>query len=496
MLSVDVSAIAFAASLLVVGLALFWISGLKDLKFPPGPKQIPVAGCALVMPTKNEHQTFSKWADEFGRIVGLKVFGQRLVLLNTSEVATELLNARNSIYSHRPDFPMLEMMSFPKWNVGIMNTGSIHRSARQMLGQSMNSKAIHLYHDIMANEVRCLLKYIRDSPSEYARHLRRLNANIILRVFYGVQPDRVETENLVTLNNKLLDATSLAGAPLAYLVNTFPILKYWPRFLPGGSFKADVEVGSRLVEELFTIPIFPVDTKETMPFLSMYSSDKSQHDLARSVAATAFSAGVETSTSMLLSFVLAMVHYPDVQRKAQAEIDAKLSGILPTVKDRLNTLPYVDAILSECFRWAPPGHLGLPHCLSQDDSIDGYHLPRGTVVLPNIWNILHDSRRHSNPMEFMPERFLGANPESDPREHVYGYGRRLCPGRYLAEDNLWLAMASMLALFNFRMASGANGQPISPAIEFTSGVMNRPRDFKCLIESRSLEASGLVLHKS
>lgn len=387
MLSIDVSATAFAASFVVVGLALFWTSGFRDLKFPPGPKRIPVAGCALVMPTRNEHQTFSRWADEFGRIVGLKVFGQRLVLLNTSEVATELLNTRSSIYSYRPNFPMLEMMSFPKWNVGIMNTGSTHRSARKILSQSMNPKAIHLYHDIMANEVRCLLKYIRDSPSEYARHLRRLNANIILRIFYGVQPDRVETENLVTLNNKLLDATSLAGAPLAYLVNTFPILKYWPRFLPGGSFKADVEVGSRLVEELFTIPIIPVNTKETMtmPFLSMHIGDKSQRNLARSVAATAFSAGVETSTSMLLSFVLAMVLYPDVQRKAQSEIDARLSGALPTVKDRLDTLPYMDAILSECFRWAPPGHLGLPHCLSQDDSINGYLLPRGTMVLPNIW---------------------------------------------------------------------------------------------------------------
>ncbi len=190
MYSIDVSAIAFAASLVVVGLTLFWKLGFKDLEFPPGPKRVPVAGCALVMPTKNEHQTFSKWADEFGRIVGLKVFGQRLVLLNTSEVATELLNTRSSIYSHRPDFPMLEMyatlpsshlgltiifcrMSFPKWNVGIMNTGSTHRSARKMLGQSMNPKAIHLYRDIMANEVRCLSKYIRDSPSEYARHLRR-----------------------------------------------------------------------------------------------------------------------------------------------------------------------------------------------------------------------------------------------------------------------------------------------------------------------------------
>ncbi len=189
MLFAHVSVIASVVSVVVVGFTLFFRLGLRDYKFPPGPKRVPVAGCALVMPTKNEHQTFSKWADEFGRIVGLKVFGQRLVLLNTSEVATELLNTRSSIYSHRPDFPMLEMyvalpsshlwpndhcrMSFPKWNVGIMNTGSTHRSARQMLGQSMNPKAIHLYHDIMTNEVRRLLKYVRNSPSEFARHIRR-----------------------------------------------------------------------------------------------------------------------------------------------------------------------------------------------------------------------------------------------------------------------------------------------------------------------------------
>ncbi|KAK0235098.1 cytochrome P450, partial [Armillaria nabsnona] len=216
------SVIAFVVSVVVVGFTLFFRLRLRDYKFPPGPKRVPVAGCALVMPTKNEHQTFSKCADEFGRIVGLKVFGQRLVLLNTSEVATELLNTRSSIYSHRPDFPMLEMMSFPKWNVGIMNTGSTHPSARQMLGQSMNPKAIHLYHDIMTNEVRRLLKYVRNSPSEFARHIRHANANVILRIFYGVQPGRAETENLVTLNNRLLDATSLAGAPLSYLVNTFP----------------------------------------------------------------------------------------------------------------------------------------------------------------------------------------------------------------------------------------------------------------------------------
>ncbi|KAK0200672.1 cytochrome P450 [Desarmillaria ectypa] len=471
MLVIEIAAgITSALTLTVLSFVLLR-KPVSAVKFPPGPTGFPIAGCAFLMPTQNEHKTFCRWAEDFGRIVGLRIFGKKIVLLNTSEVASKLLNMRGSVYSNRPRFPMLEMMAFPKWNIGIMNTGDTHRLARQMLGQSLNPKSIQIYHDIMADEIQRLLKYLRDTPSQYSRHLRRSNANTILRMFYGVQPDHVDTEDLVTLNNQLLDAMSLAGAPLAYLVNTFPILKYWPQVLP----------------DLFTIPIVSADGKKNMPFLSMHDSDRAQCDLTRSVAATAFSAGVETSTSILLSFVLAMVLFPDVQHSAQSEIDMKLGGRSPTIKDRFKTLPYVDAILSECYRWAPPGHLGLHHCPSRDDIFDGYLLPGSAVVLPNIWNILHDPSLYRDSMDFVPERFLGPNPEPDPREHVYGYGRRICPGRYLAEDNLWLGMANMLAIFQFKMAVDADGHPISPVIEFTSGVMNRPRDFQCLIEPHSPE---------
>lgn len=80
-----------------------------------------------------------------------------------------------------------------------------------------------------------------------------------------------------------------------------------------------------------------------------------------------------------------MTLYPEVQRKAQLELDTVLgTDRLPTHADREN-LPYVNALVLEILRWHPVGPLGVPHRLLQDDVYEGYHLPRGTLVIANIW---------------------------------------------------------------------------------------------------------------
>lgn len=80
-----------------------------------------------------------------------------------------------------------------------------------------------------------------------------------------------------------------------------------------------------------------------------------------------------------------MTLYPEVQRKAQLELDAVLGSVrLPTHADREH-LPYLNALVLETLRWHPVGPLGVPHRLLQDDVYEGYHLPRGTLVIANIW---------------------------------------------------------------------------------------------------------------
>lgn len=80
-----------------------------------------------------------------------------------------------------------------------------------------------------------------------------------------------------------------------------------------------------------------------------------------------------------------MALHPDVQRKAQAELDAVVGLMrLPDFEDQ-RSLPYIEAIVKECLRWQNVFTLGLPHRLMQDDEYDGYYIPKGSIVLGNIW---------------------------------------------------------------------------------------------------------------
>jgi len=82
-----------------------------------------------------------------------------------------------------------------------------------------------------------------------------------------------------------------------------------------------------------------------------------------------------------------MTLYPEVQQKAQEEIDRVVSNKkLPGIEDREN-LPYVNAIVKEVLRWHPVTPMGFPHLTTEDDVFNGYLIPKGALILPNIWYI-------------------------------------------------------------------------------------------------------------
>lgn len=87
------------------------------------------------------------------------------------------------------------------------------------------------------------------------------------------------------------------------------------------------------------------------------------------------------TVAAIQSFFLAMVLYPDVQKKAQAELDAVVGlNRLPGFED-LNSLPYVSALIKECTRWKMVSPLGVPHYTTENDEYRGYHIAKGTVVI-------------------------------------------------------------------------------------------------------------------
>ncbi|KAG8897396.1 hypothetical protein FRC01_011355, partial [Tulasnella sp. 417] len=92
--------------------------------------------------------------------------------------------------------------------------------------------------------------------------------------------------------------------------------------------------------------------------------------------------GLETTETTMKSFIYAMIQFPSVQEKVQAEIDRVVgSKRFPTFKDQPD-LPYLHAVMLETLRWNPA--IGfVPHATRQDDVYEGYFLPKGTAVIAN-----------------------------------------------------------------------------------------------------------------
>ncbi|EED79025.1 predicted protein [Postia placenta Mad-698-R] len=165
-----------------------------------------------------------------------------------------------------------------------------------------------------------------------------------------------------------------------------------------------------------------------------------------------------------LFMILAM--YPDVQRKAQAEIDTLIgSDRLPNFNDRhRGGLPQIAAL----DQLKIPG-LAIPHSVMKDDVYMGYYIPAGATVIANSWAVLHDPYLYPDPFEVKPERDFqsgeGINP--DPRAFAFGYGRRVCPGQPLAEDSLYIVAATVLATMNV----GPDGLVLEPVVEYTGDLI-------------------------
>ena len=178
------------------------------------------------------------------------------------------------------------------------------------------------------------------------------------------------------------------------------------------------------------------------------------------------SAGFETTATALMWWILAMVAFPEVQSRAQAELDAVVGrGRLPTFSDAPR-LPYVRAVAREVIRWRPAARLGTPHTIAEDDWYEGMFIPKGSVCRPNIWQCNRDRTIFGEDADdFKPERHLGDNGEllPGPKEtsqegHAsFGFGRRVCVGKHLANNSLFILTARILWAANLRCMEDKKG---------------------------------------
>ena len=148
-----------------------------------------------------------------------------------------------------------------------------------------------------------------------------------------------------------------------------------------------------------------------------------------------------------------MIAYPEMQKRAQDELDAVVGrSRTPTYADAPN-LPYVQAMVKEALRWRPAFPLNIPHTSMQDDWYEGMFIPKGSVCMVNLWQCHHDPAIYGpDAASFNPDRYLdehgklipGPAETRDDGHSSFGFGRRSCVGKHAANDSLFINIATVL----------------------------------------------------
>jgi len=232
-------------------------------------------------------------------------------------------------------------------------------------------------------------------------------------------------------------------------------------------------------------------------FVSNMMEDESADEATKGwISGSAYGAGVDTILAVMARFVFNMMIHPEIQCRAQEEIDALTGGHrLPTLEDKAS-LPYIDALIQELLRWNIIGPFALPHRLVQDDEYRGYIIPKGSMMISNLWAISRDPEHYPDPDEFKPERFFKADPDNqpmDPRLYCFGIGRRVCPGRYFGERALYMAIVTLLATSTISKPLNENGEEHVPEIKFVGETIREVEPFEARIQPRSAQVAELLL---
>lgn len=511
-------ALAILFTLLTFGVYLLARRRSKP-PYPPGPQPHPLWTNVRDVPQDKPWVVYDGWKKKYGDIIHLQLMNQHLIILNSSEMCIDLLDKRSAKYSDRPRLVMLcELMGWA-WALGTKHYAE-WRAPRRLFHQFFNENAVGSYQEAQEHYSRVLVKRLLDAPEDLQSHLRLLFAEVMMSVVYSIDvngPDDI----YVKMAQEALHAFTIAGTPGTFLVDVIPALKYAPSWLPGAGFQNFALQWRKSVLGARDLPFAHVkkamargDAKPSVlsAMLNKCTEDTSTEDsygsntnmskaeeCAADAAGAAYAGGADTTLAALQMLFLVIAKYPEIQKEAQAELDEVIRpGHLPTRADWDN-LPYMQALIMELLRWHNIAPLGLPHTLMEDDTYGGYFLPKGSTVLANIWSILHDPERFPEPNVFKPTRWLitnsgGKRQINESMTHpvnsfVFGFGRRICPGRYFAVNTLRTVTPYILTCYD---VSPRSGDPNDLSTDVTSGIISYPVPYEVCIKPRSLDTIKMI----
>lgn len=440
---------------------------------PPAPfLTFPIIG-HLYLFKKPLQRSLAKISDRYGPVLLLQ-FGSRKVLLVSSPAGAEECFTKNDVvFANRPHLMAGKHLGYNFTSLAWSSYGDHWRNLRRITSVEMfSTHRLQMLHGIRVDEVKSMVKRINSSAmAEKSVDMKsmffELMLNVMMRTIAGKRyyGENVEDIEEATRFREMVEETFRIGG--ATNVGDFlPALKLLVRKLEKSllvlqqkrdEFMQGLIKGCRKrMEKDGTVTDSEIEGKkksliEVLLTLQEKEPEYYKDEIIRSLMLVLLAAGTDTSVGTMEWALSLMLNHPETLKKAQAEIDERIGHERLIDESDMNNLPYLRCIVNETFRMYPAGPLLVPHESSEETTVGGYRVPRGTMLLVNLWAIHNDPKLWDEPRKFKPERFEGLEGVRDGYKMMpFGSGRRSCPGEGLAVRMVALSLGCIIQCFDWQ----------------------------------------------
>nr|QLC36640.1 cytochrome P450 17A1 [Kryptolebias hermaphroditus] len=486
-----------------VGLAvLAWHLKVKSSRGPQEPPHLPalpLIGSLLSLRSPHApHVLFKELQKKYGQTYSLMMGSHRVVIVNQRVHAKEVLLKRGKVFAGRPRTVTTDILTRDGKDIAFGDYSAAWRFHRKIVHGAlcMFGEGSASLERIISAEAQSLCQTMSEAaavglPLDLSPELTRAVTNVVCSLCFNSSYCRgdPEFEAMLRYSQGIVDTVAKDS-----LVDIFPWLQIFPnadlRLL-----KQCVAIRDKLLQKKYEEHKADYSDHMQRDLLDalLRAKRSAENNNTAEIRAESvglsddhllmtvgdiFGAGVETTTTVLKWAVTYLIHYPEVQRRIQEELDTKI-GVdrYPQLSDR-GSLPYLEATIREVLRIRPVAPLFFPHVALSDTSIGDFKVRKGTRVIINLWSLHHDEEEWDKPELFDPGRFLNSEgtgltvPSSS--YLPFGAGIRVCLGEALAKMELFLFLSWILQRFTLSVPPNHS----LPSLEGKFGVVLQPVKYK------------------
>ncbi|XP_014242400.1 methyl farnesoate epoxidase-like isoform X2 [Cimex lectularius] len=425
----------------------------------------------------------------YGPITGIRLGRDRLVIATDNKTVREILTRDE--FDARPDGFFFRMRSFGQRFGIVFVDGPFFNEQKKFCMKHLKSFGLNrsIMEDRITVETTELIAAIKSSSNRPITVPNILGVSVVNSLWSMVAGERfkvgdsrpLELLNFISLGFRLQD---MSGG----LLNQMPFLRFIaPELSSFNKVRLVLNTLTKFLQNLINEHRKTVSSYENRDLIDAYLNeiDKNRDGFTEQqlvvLLLDLFLAGAETTQSTLGYAILMLLHFPQIQKILQDEIDTVCGSNVPEVQHR-SKLTYFEAFFMELQRYTNVTPTTVSHRATKDTDVLGYSIPQDTVILANLYSLHMDKEHWGDPEIFRPERFLDEKKciINDEWFLPFGIGKRRCLGEIYAKMSLFLFLSSILYHFT---VTPVPGEPV-PTIKGLDGATICPRPFQCMFVSR------------